>query len=223
MTKRSKKVAIGAILAGSLFALAACDGNDEKGENLMFQDLGECIEERPDNTSKNDWERICRDAIAQSTRDHRNTGPKFRDDDDCEDEYGKCVVYRDDDGGGDFFMPFLFGYMMSSSMNNQGTVRNYHTGYSQPMYQNPRGGYISKSGIKSNTVSGLRRSTTISKAGTYNPRSASSKPQTKAKVASAKAAKAKAASTAKARAAASKSGGFGKSSTARSGGARAGG
>lgn len=117
-----------ALLAGAVF-LAGCE---EKQDTLSFKDKDQCMTLQPSDQTKNDWEKICDDAIANALKEGEANAPRYNSGSLCESEHGAGCVERKADDGSSFFMPMIMGYMIGSMMNNGSPT--YITNQSKPYY-----------------------------------------------------------------------------------------
>ncbi|MUZ73494.1 DUF1190 domain-containing protein [Agrobacterium vitis] len=114
-------LALGTIAASSLL-LSGC-GEDAPTERT-FTSVDQCISQGMDRE-------VCQTAYQDAVKAHMANAPRFDGMAACEAEYGakQCVQQTAPNtggtGGGSFFMPFMAGYLLSSTINNIGDYNRY--------------------------------------------------------------------------------------------------
>ncbi|MUO80616.1 DUF1190 domain-containing protein [Agrobacterium vitis] len=138
-------LALGTIAASSLL-LSGC-GEDAPTERT-FTSVDQCISQGMDRE-------VCQTAYQDAVKTHMANAPRFDGMAACEAEYGakQCVQQTAPNtggtGSGSFFMPFMAGYLLSSTINNIGDYYRYQReatqgssyggGGSTPIYRNRSG------------------------------------------------------------------------------------
>ncbi|BCH61235.1 hypothetical protein RvVAR0630_38590 [Agrobacterium vitis] len=143
-------LALGTIAASSLL-LSGC-GEDAPTERT-FTSVDQCISQGMDR-------QVCQTAYDDAVKAHMANAPRFDGMAACEAEFGakQCVQQTAPNtggtgGGGSFFMPFMAGYLLSSTINNIGDYYRYqreatqgssyggggYGGGSTPIYRNRSG------------------------------------------------------------------------------------
>lgn len=114
---KSPILALGTIAASSLF-LSGC-GEDPADGDVLFTSVGQCM-------SSGVGAQLCWVAYQDAMRAHLTSAPRFTNKTSCEAEYGagQCVeqetstVPGNKGSTGNFFVPFLAGFVLSSAINN---------------------------------------------------------------------------------------------------------
>jgi uncharacterized protein YgiB involved in biofilm formation len=152
-------LALGTIAASTLI-LSGC--GEEPASDMLFTSVDQCVSTGVDL-------QVCQTAYQDAMKAHLANAPRFNGMAACEAEYGQgqCIDQRDSGpgGGGSFFMPFMTGYLLSSTINNVSDYYRYRerqeaSGYyggSTPIYRTRSGQAVTT------TVStgGSRRDTSI--------------------------------------------------------------
>lgn len=143
--RKSKRVSTILLFGGAAVALSACGEAEPEQKVNIFTTLEQCMAQR----SKSD----CESAFATAQKEHLATAPRFTTKAECEAEFGvgACAapeavaqaagqpVAQATNGGGNFFMPFMMGYMLGDMMDRNSGSRYY----SRPIYVDKYGyGYI---------------------------------------------------------------------------------
>lgn len=142
--KRSAKIMTTTVLTGAVFALSACQ--EEQNQAMNFSGAAQCYQQRPSDVGFSDWRQICDDAEENATEAHEAEAPRYAlsgsdGDDLCEEVHGDDQCYRiSDNSGNSWFVPFMAGYVVSSMMDNSGS-RYYGYSNSRPLYRTSSGGY----------------------------------------------------------------------------------
>lgn len=142
--KRSNKILMTTMLTGAVFALSACQ--TEQNQAMNFSGAAQCYAERPDDVGFSEWADICDQAEENATEAHEAEAPRYAasgddGDDLCEEVHGdnQCYQMTDSDGNS-WFVPLMAGYFISSMINNNGN-RTYGYSDSRPLYRTTSGGY----------------------------------------------------------------------------------
>lgn len=156
-------LALGTIAASTLM-LSGC--GDDTPSQVMFTSVDQCVAGGMD-------QQVCQTAYQDAMRAHLATAPHFNGMAACEAEYGAghCVEQAASStsssgsgGSGNFFVPFLTGYMISSAVNNIGDYYTYrrreeengNTYGATPVYRNRSGQTVTttfgRSGVSSGTT-----------------------------------------------------------------------
>jgi uncharacterized protein YgiB involved in biofilm formation len=132
-------------IAASTLLLSGC--GDSTPAEAMFTSVDQCVSTGMDR-------QVCQTAYQDAMKAHLANAPRFNGMAACEAEYGagQCAAQpasstANNGGGGNVFMPFLAGYMLSSAINNIGDYNNYRrreeangSSYgSAPIYRNRSG------------------------------------------------------------------------------------
>ncbi len=121
--KRSRKIAL-LTMGVSSVALTAC--SDPKVDSEIYSSVQQCIDQSPMSDAE------CKANFAKAQKSHEKVAPKFKNQAECEAEFGKerCEPSRSyaQSNGSSFFMPMMMGYMMSRMMSGGGMG-------SQPLYR----------------------------------------------------------------------------------------
>lgn len=128
----AKPIAVGV----SSILLAAC--GDDREDAHFFAGVEECQTRYPEHHA------ICQSAYADAVREAARTSPKYLDRVSCEHEFGvnQCISYGA--GNGDWFMPFMAGYMVGGLFSNRHYSSPLFTSHS---YRSPyRGKWMSADG-----------------------------------------------------------------------------
>ncbi|MGV2124855.1 DUF1190 domain-containing protein [Agrobacterium vitis] len=120
--RRPPILALGTIAASSML-LSGC-GEDAPTERT-FTSVDQCISQGMDRE-------VCQTAYQDAVKAHMANAPRFDGMAACEAEYGakQCVQQTASNtdgtnGSGSFFMPFMAGYLLSSTINNIGDYNRY--------------------------------------------------------------------------------------------------
>lgn len=153
-------LALGTIAASTLM-LSGC-GNDTPSD-VMFTSVDQCVSAGTDR-------QVCQTAYQDAMRAHLATAPRFNGMAACEAEYGAghCAQQQPasstsgNGGSGNFFVPFLTGYMLSSAINNIGDYNSYRRREEEngnsygatPIYRNRSGQTVTTTFGRSGASSG---------------------------------------------------------------------
>lgn len=132
---RFRKGFVLASVVASTFALSGCEVADQTVK--MYQTVDECstIEATEYQSAEQ-----CKASFEAAKAEHEKSAPKFQGYNDCSAEFGNCNY----DSGTGSFMPAMMGFMVGQMMGNMQANSNFRA--SQPMYNNPNGGYKDISG-----------------------------------------------------------------------------
>ena len=101
--------------------LAAC-GNSSR-DAQVYQDVAACVRDNPELGQQ------CEAAYQKALTDSYKSGPKYRNERECVEEFGSnnCVVYKAPSGQS-WFMPAVAGYLFARALDR----RNFY--HSAPLY-----------------------------------------------------------------------------------------
>jgi uncharacterized protein YgiB involved in biofilm formation len=109
-TKRSRAVALTTLTAASTLALQGC-GDEPMVEGQVFSSVAECV-----SSGLNQNE--CQQAYSQALADNGNDAPRFESRDLCEGEFGTGECQPRSDGGGNFWVPLLAGFVIANAIDD---------------------------------------------------------------------------------------------------------
>jgi len=116
--KRSRQLVLTTLMAGSAMSLSACDAPSSPPAQ-SYASLEEC-------RSAGDLPAAeCDKAYAAAQADQAANGPKFSDQQSCEERYGVDQCVPRGQAGGGFFTPLLTGFIVGQMMNNGGYGYGY--------------------------------------------------------------------------------------------------
>lgn len=126
-------LALGTIAASS-FILSGC--GDDPPSDRVFSSVDQCVSSGLD-------QQLCQTAYQDAMRAHLANAPRFDGAAACEAEYGKgqCTEEKPVAGStstGSFFVPFLSGYLLSSTISN---LDDYYRYRRQAQQQTTASGY----------------------------------------------------------------------------------
>ena len=148
--KRSSKIVLTSLMAGTAFSISACDdapkatqwgdqapAASREVEAQTFTSLDQCKAESDVTDAQ------CDTAYADAQKAGAADAPKFSDQQSCEEKYGvdQCVPRSSANGGGSFFTPLLTGFIVGQALSNMGG--GY---YGAPMYRDRSGTYYGGGG-----------------------------------------------------------------------------
>jgi uncharacterized protein YgiB involved in biofilm formation len=109
--RRPPLLALGTIAAGGLVLTACGDQAEEK----LFSSVDECVKWGVEQS-------VCQGEYQSALSQHLRDAPRFDGMAACEAEYGagRCMTQprTDGSGAGNFFIPFMTGYLVSSAVSN---------------------------------------------------------------------------------------------------------
>ncbi|QFU08304.1 hypothetical protein PARPLA_02902 [Rhodobacteraceae bacterium THAF1] len=149
-TRKRSRTARVVLLGSAAFGLAACQP-EERVEAEVFPTVEEC--QAVAGLGDNDFTaEDCAQGFAEAEAVHRESAPRYADQDVCEEQHGgECIVEQRTDGTS-IFLPLLAGYMIGNMLGGRGMA-------AQPLYRTGAGNYSTPGGRT--TLSGLRGSTQV--------------------------------------------------------------
>lgn len=108
----------------SLAVMAGCSGGSSNNEVQFVTSVDDCVA----NTEFT--EQACEAAYKQALADAESTAPRYRYESDCAAEFGNC------ERSGNFFIPFMAGYIISEVIDEVGDAyeRKHRYRHSYPTY-----------------------------------------------------------------------------------------
>ncbi|MBV1787410.1 DUF1190 domain-containing protein [Marinobacterium sp. D7] len=123
---------VAAVAGASLVTGCSSDSQDA----MIYKTLQDCTKTNPG------LEAECKAAYEDALEEAAKTAPKYRTQNDCEAEFGRCVVYRD--SSTNLFMPLMAGYMMARAVDR----REYDSTPVFSGYGHLYGGYYGADGTR---------------------------------------------------------------------------
>ena len=132
-------LALGTIAAGGL-ALTACG---DRADEALFASVDECAQAGVERS-------ICDSEYQTALAQHLRDAPRFDGRAACEAEYGagRCTTQPREDGSGvgNFFIPFMTGYLVSSAVSSLTSYNSYGTYVGSGSYRRPTPVFTNRSG-----------------------------------------------------------------------------
>lgn len=125
-----KRTRIFVLAPVSLAVMSACSSGSSEEEVKFVTSVDDCVS----STSLNEME--CQAAYQQAVEDAQSTAPRYTSERDCVNEFGNC------ERNGNFFVPFMTGYIVSEIIDEVGDAyeRKHRYKHSYPAYLYSGGG-----------------------------------------------------------------------------------
>ncbi|MTH96141.1 DUF1190 domain-containing protein [Roseibium sp. RKSG952] len=137
--KRSRSMKL-VLMATTALLVAGCN-SEESVEVTGFNDLEQCI------ASGDFTEAECKESYAAAKEYHEKSAPRYDSFKLCEEQHGIGSCGRSESGG-DFFTPFLMGYVVSNMFSGTTHMHDSRDWESRvrPVYRTKAGGLATSSG-----------------------------------------------------------------------------
>jgi uncharacterized protein YgiB involved in biofilm formation len=129
--KRSRTVALTTLTAAGTMTLTAC-GDDPMVEGQVFPSVAACVAA---GTPQGE----CQEAYNQALADNQNDAPRFESQDLCEGEFGTGQCQTRAEGGNNFWVPLLGGFLIANAINDVDFDRKKKRRYA-PIYMSRANG-----------------------------------------------------------------------------------
>jgi uncharacterized protein YgiB involved in biofilm formation len=130
--KRSRGVALTTLTAAGTMTLTGCGGDDPMVEGQVFATVAECVAA---GTPQGE----CQNAYNQALADNQNDAPRFESQDLCEGEFGTGQCQQRAEGGGNFWVPLLGGFLIANAIDDLDFDRKKKRRYA-PIYMSRANG-----------------------------------------------------------------------------------
>ncbi len=156
--KRSNSLMLCLMATGAVVALTACDETPPPEPAVsadMYTSVEECV------SGGKYTESYCKSSFDKAKQQHAASAPRYDSKTLCEEQFGPgaCqmgpTAAAQANAGGDFWTPFLMGYVVSSALDDLGDAMSagshrdrdrQYGGYAAPVYRSSSGGWHTPSG-----------------------------------------------------------------------------
>lgn len=147
--KRSRNIKL-ALMATSALALTACEEPEPQVSADLYRTVEQCV------SGGKFTKEYCETSFKEAQEQHAKSAPRYDSKALCEEQFGPaaCQPTKSSDGSGDFWGPFLAGYVVSNIVDDIGDAASgsrRRQAYSTPVYHSPQGGFYTSQGSQLNS------------------------------------------------------------------------